>query len=204
MKKSNRAFLLGVLGLLQACFSSNLLEAQTFTTLHVFNASDGQKPAAGLLLSGNILYGTTEYGGPAGEGTVFAINTDGSGFTNLHSFTAPSHGVNNDGGIPLAALILSGSALFGTADYGGSAANGTVFSVNAQNGAFALVHNFGGDQLGHNPVAAVVASGNTLYGTTYYGGKAVGGIFAVNTDSTGFTNLYNFTVPVGVPGTNSD
>ena len=28
------------------------------------------------------------YGGSSGNGTVFAVNTDGTGFTNLHSFTA--------------------------------------------------------------------------------------------------------------------
>ena len=27
-------------------------------------------------------------GGSSGNGTVFAVNTDGTGFTNLHSFTA--------------------------------------------------------------------------------------------------------------------
>ena len=29
-------------------------------------------------------------GGSSGNGTVFAVNTDGTGFTNLHSFTATS------------------------------------------------------------------------------------------------------------------
>ena len=51
-----------------------------------FTSSDGADPYAGLILSGNTLYGTTS-GGSWGDGTVFAINTDGIGFTNLHSFT---------------------------------------------------------------------------------------------------------------------
>src|SRR5712671_4684075 len=70
-----------------------------FTTLYTFTASstnssgvytnsDGADPYAGLILSGNTLYGTAEYGGRSGYGTVFAVNTDGSGFTNLYSFTA--------------------------------------------------------------------------------------------------------------------
>ena len=50
--------------------------------------------AAGLILSGNTLYGTTTGGGSSGNGTVFAINTDGTGFTTLHSFTAArSYGI---------------------------------------------------------------------------------------------------------------
>ena len=32
--------------------------------------------------------GRTMEGGTTGYGTVFAINTDGTGFTNLHNFTA--------------------------------------------------------------------------------------------------------------------
>ena len=40
-----------------------------------------------LILSGNTLYGTASSGGSSGDGTVFAVNTDGTGFTTLHSFT---------------------------------------------------------------------------------------------------------------------
>jgi len=43
-----------------------------------------------LILSGNTLYGTASRGGSYGSyggGTVFAVNTDGTGFTNLHSLT---------------------------------------------------------------------------------------------------------------------
>ena len=49
--------------------------------------SDGAYPHAGLILSGNTLYGTAYGGGSSGNGTVFAVNTDGTGFTNLYSFT---------------------------------------------------------------------------------------------------------------------
>ena len=73
--------------------------AQTFTNLYSFTAthanssgaytnSDGAYPTAGLILSGNTLYGTTQLGGTNGNGTVFAVNTDGTGFTALHTFTA--------------------------------------------------------------------------------------------------------------------
>ena len=53
------------------------------------------------------------------NGTVFAVNTDGTGFTNLHSFTAASGSLvsitNSDGASPYAGLILSGNTLYGTA-----------------------------------------------------------------------------------------
>src|SRR6266568_8427733 len=96
--------------------------AQTFTTLHSFTAtpgtpatnSDGAGPQARLVLSGNTLYGTASAGGSSGFGTVFAVNTNGTGFTNLHSFAATS-ATNSDGHNPRAGLILSGNILYGAA-----------------------------------------------------------------------------------------
>src|SRR5262245_59218288 len=75
--------------------------AQSITTLHSFTLplpayheshllytnSDGAYPYAGLALSGDTLYGTAFYGGGSSAGTIFAVNTDGTGFTTLHSFT---------------------------------------------------------------------------------------------------------------------
>src|SRR6266853_206959 len=64
--------------------------AQTFTTLHNFAGypSDGGFLWAGLITnsSGNTLYGTASQDGSSLYGTVFAVNADGTGFTNLHSF----------------------------------------------------------------------------------------------------------------------
>jgi uncharacterized repeat protein (TIGR03803 family) len=87
-----------------------------FTTLHAFTAgsgslpfnytnSDGASPEVGLILSGNTLYGTTENGGTSGYGTVFKVNTDGTGFMNLHNFTN-----GTDGSVPHS-LVISGSTL---------------------------------------------------------------------------------------------
>ena len=50
-----------------------------------YTNSDGAYPDGTLVLSGNTLYGTAYGGGSAGNGTVFAVNTNGTGFTNLHS-----------------------------------------------------------------------------------------------------------------------
>ena len=78
----------------------------------------------GLILSGNTLYGTTWLGGSSGHGTVFAMNTDGTGFTTLHNFTGGQDGAN-----PQAALILSDNTLYGMARYGGIHGDGTVLSI---------------------------------------------------------------------------
>jgi len=160
-----------------------------YTILYSFTGgSDGAHPEASLILSGNTLYGTARNGG-LGHGTVFAVNTDGTGFTTLHSFTG-----GDDGADPIAALILSGNTLYGTADSGGSQGHGTVFALNTNGTAFTTLHNFIGGNDGANPEAGLVLSGNTLYGTAYGGGgSGWGTVFAVNTNGTAFTSLHEFT-----------
>jgi uncharacterized repeat protein (TIGR03803 family) len=105
------------------------------TTLYTFGGTnDGANPVASLVQGndGN-LYGTTSGGGSSGNGTVFAINTNGAGFTTLYSFSAGitnGSGVyNNDGANPQAGLILVGNTLYGTTSTGGTWGDGTVFSL---------------------------------------------------------------------------
>src|SRR5208282_4929142 len=173
--------------------------AQTFTTLHNFVDSDGNNPMAGVILSGNTLYGATDSGGSAGHGAVFKVNTDGTDFTNLYSFTGGNDGRNPDG-----TLVLSLNTLYGTTYYGGTNGNGSVFKVNTDGSGFANLHSFaaGSGSFPHNytnsdgacPEAGLVLSGNTLYGTTETGGSSgFGAVFKVNTDGSGFTNLHSFT-----------
>jgi uncharacterized repeat protein (TIGR03803 family) len=172
--------------------------AQTFTNIYSFTGgSDGDNPYAGLILSSNTLYGTTESGGSSGSGTVFAVNTDGTDFTNIYSFTALNHSTNGDGSFPGTGLILSGNRLYGTADSGGRFGNGTVFAVNTDGTGFTNLHTFTAlinstNSDGTEP-SSVILSGNTLYGTTFQGGHVGGGtVFKVNTDGSAFTNLFSF------------
>src|SRR6185503_18357923 len=138
---------------------------------------DGANPYAGLTLSGSTLFGTTFGGGSFGfgYGTVFQINTDGSGYTVLNSF----EGASDDGASPQGDLTLSGSTLHGTTTYGGSSDNGTVFQVNTDGSGYAVLKNFtSGD--GAVPRAGVALSGSTLYGTTQTGGSSgFGTVFQV-------------------------
>jgi uncharacterized repeat protein (TIGR03803 family) len=195
--------------------------AQTFTNLHSFGADttngygpvgglvgDGDGPVGGLILSGNTLYGTTEDGGTNFEGAVFKVNTDGLGYRTLYSFSAVSGPLitNTDGTFPRSTLILSGNTLYGTAQYGGSAAGGTVFAVNTDGTGFTNLHNFtgytGGSD-GYQPCDGLILSGSTLYGTTELGAEnGEGTVFAVNTNGTGFTNLYTFTSTSSTNGDN--
>jgi hypothetical protein len=93
-----------------------------------FNVNNGQFPNT-LFLSGSTLYGTTQsggfYSGGSGAGIVFAINTDGTGFTNLYVFH-PGGGYYI-GYTPFGGVVLSGNSLYGTTDSGGYLGGGTVF-----------------------------------------------------------------------------
>ncbi|HWD94705.1 MAG TPA: choice-of-anchor tandem repeat GloVer-containing protein [Verrucomicrobiae bacterium] len=161
----------------------------SFTTLPPYYTNeDGGNPGK-LILSGNILYGVTSSGGESGSGTLFAVNTDGTGFTNLHTFTAnagyPTY-TNLDGSYPYG-LIQSGNTLYGTTYLGGISGNGTVFALHTDGSGFTTLHNFTAlsgtlstNSDGANSQGDLVLSGNVLYGTTFQGGSfGSGTVFSI-------------------------
>ena len=156
-----------------------------YTTLHNFTDADGFYPEASLVLSGSTLYGTTEFSSKSTYtgGTVFKMNTDGTGFSLLHTFTA--HG---DGSLPTGSLILSGSHLFGTTDSGGSASDGTIFELGTDGTNYNVLHSFSGTD-GEFPQGALTLSGSTLYGMAFEGGSFGGGA------------IFSLTVAVPEPST---
>ena len=174
-----------------------------FLTLHSFTGlagnGDGAYPYGGLVLSGTTLYGTASESGSTGNGTVFALNTDGTGFRSVYSFTtchtnASGFYTNSDGAHPWGSLMLVGSTLYGTASEGGSSGKGTIFAMNADGTGFRTLHSFGAPLEGAFPYAGLILSSNTLCGTTEFGGVAGHGtVFALNTDGSGFVTLHNFT-----------
>ena len=159
-----------------------------------FTNIDGSGPQGALILSGNTLYGTATAGGSGGAGTVFRVNVDGTGFTNLHSFMAVTNATNADGANPEGNLALSGNVLYGTATDGGPGGIGTIFQVNTDGTGFTNVYIF--TNLGENgafPEGGLVLYSNALYGENSYGTGGAGTLFKVNIDGTGFTNLHTFT-----------
>jgi uncharacterized repeat protein (TIGR03803 family) len=98
----------------------------TLTSLYSFTgAEDGVGPVAGLVQRGDgCLYGTTQFGGARGAGTVFRISTNGE-FTILHSFTGAKEGAQPNGGLAQG----SDGGLYGTTAYGGTYGDGTVFRL---------------------------------------------------------------------------
>ena len=178
--------------LLLLCATTGVaLPAQTFTTLHSFDNSDGSYLLAGLVqgTDGNF-YGTTTGGGIYGDGTVFSITAGGT-LTTLHSFDG------TDGSIPTAGLIQgTDGKLYGTTSSGGAGNVGTIFSI-TESGTLTTLHSFD-DTDGSGVFGGLVqATNGKFYGTTYAGGtNDRGTVFSITPSGT-LTTLHNFHGPDG-------
>ncbi len=212
-----------------------------FTNLHNFSAlqtnrfqnytnGDGANPLGRLVLSGNMLYGTASAGGTNGNGTIFAMNTNGTGFTTLHHFGAFGSGgaTNHDGANPSAGLVLTNNSLYGVAKSGGVHGNGTVFSLGIDGANYTVLHEFAPsaqdfsrtgngtpftNRDGTLPSGDLALAGNILYGTTSRGGtNGNGTVFSLSINGADFATLYTFTAlntnssmdPLNPISTNSD
>jgi len=189
------------------------LPAQTFSSIHSFDGTDGAYPLAGLVQAadGN-LYGTTQQGGAnsnssrcypltAACGTVFKI-TPGGTLSTIYNFCSQTD--CTDGANPVDGLIqASDGNLYGTTYQGGSAGNGTVFRI-TPGGTLTTLHSFclqTNCADGQAPEGGVVqAADGNLYGTTFSGGNDYcqaltgtdcGTVYKITLGGT-FTVIHNF------------
>ncbi len=190
----------------------------TLTVLHTFSAggpddlvpshhanSDGSRPQAPLLQGRDgTWYGTTSSGGANGTGVIFKMNSDGTGFTVLHSFGPLTaffgNDTNSDGCWPEGALVLgSDGTLYGAASQGGPGGSGTIFKLNPDGSSFALLHSFEPKGEGRrnadgaSPRGLAVGPDHFLYGTASFGGKEGHGvIFRITQTGADYTMLHVF------------
>jgi uncharacterized repeat protein (TIGR03803 family) len=106
-----------------------VLPDTAFRTIYNFQGQakgDGAHPAAPPTVVDYQLYGTTRGGGASGNGTIYAMDVYSGGESVLYSF-----GKVPDGAHPVASLLESNGALYGTTTNGGShgRGSGTVFSI---------------------------------------------------------------------------
>jgi uncharacterized repeat protein (TIGR03803 family) len=196
-----------------------------FTVLHRFQTTltsnsiggsvnaDGANPEAELIEgSDGYLYGVARTGGSNGNGTVFKIGKDGTGFTVLHAFGATTSEAtvtpptNADGIGPLAPLVQAPDGYFyGTTSRGGPTGYGTIFRIGFDGAGFELVRNFpvltqaATDDPLVNADGAVPLAGLTdgqdgrLYGVASAGGSnGLGTVFAYDPVGGVFSVLHNF------------
>ncbi len=186
----------------------------TFTTLAVFNGTDGQYPDGTLIAdsSGN-LYGTTSQGGNlndnsgSGYGTVFELA--GPSYATITTL-AEFNGAN--GSQPEGSLLMDAAGnLYGTAPFGGAAlqnsgaGDGCVYELSAGSHTLNILYNFNRAD-GQAPYGSLIAdSSGNLYGTTFDGGTGGDGtVFELS--NTGFVppigTLTNGALTIN--GTNGD
>jgi uncharacterized repeat protein (TIGR03803 family) len=118
---------------------------------------------------------------PLGGGTVFKIQTDGTGFAVLKNFPG------GDESYPWAGVALEGPTLYGTTSGWATDNRGTVFKIGTDGSGYTCLWRFSGGADAAFPLGGVVVSGSTLFGTTYYGpgSRYPGGtVFRMNTDGT--------------------
>jgi uncharacterized repeat protein (TIGR03803 family) len=164
-------------------------------SLYSFSSgNDGEYPYAGLVQgSDGNFYGTTEFGGTNGLGTVFQISPKGA-LTTLHAFAG-----GNDGRYPAAGLVQGSDANFyGTTGFGDGFGYGTVFKISS-NGQLATLYSFTGGNDGASPSGLVQGSDGNFYGTTQGGGaytnqygEGLGTVFEISSNGA-LTSLYSFT-----------
>jgi len=166
--------------------------AGTLKTLYNFCAqtgcTDGSVPVGLVLASNGNLYGTTQYNGANGYGTVFEI-TEAGKLTTLHSFDW------TDGAEPNAGLVQAANGSFyGTTFYGGANGYGTVFEIAASK--LTTLYSFCAQAScadGEYPKADLVqAVDGNFYGTTYGGGAHSYGTLFKMSPTGKLTTLYSF------------
>ncbi|RJR40960.1 MAG: hypothetical protein C4567_10200 [Deltaproteobacteria bacterium] len=180
-----------------------------YQVLHTFindpPTGDGTSPRGSLTLSGSTLYGCCPYGGvPYIQvgGTVFKINTDGSGYQVLYSFGG---GTDNQCH-PYPAPVVAGSTLYGTtSEKTGANTLGEIFALSTAGVPAGehpqVLHEFAGKpDDGEQPYGSMTLVGSRLYGMTSTGGSygisgggsGYGVIFSINTDGSDYRVLHHF------------
>lgn len=142
-----------------------------FVNLHTFSIlNDGLFESYGTpVVIGNVLYGTAE-DVPSGKGTIYKINTDGTGFERIKALT------NEEGSDLQSPLTVVDNIIYGAANDGGSHEAGTIFKYNTVTNEFAKIWDFDSINGGRPRVSPLFFSAGALYGGTSKCGVADKGV----------------------------
>jgi uncharacterized repeat protein (TIGR03803 family) len=171
-----------------------------FSVIYAFKGPpDADSPLAGVIADPNgNLYGTTNYGGQYGYGTVYEIDTKGQEAI-LHSFSGGA-----DGWRPQTALVRDRQGnLYGTT-YGNSGYSGGCYGYSCgvifklhkgrKTWNFRTLYTFTGGADAAQPNTPILDAAGNMYGTTVDGpsGTLTGTIWELSHSGT-FATLYRFT-----------
>jgi len=164
----------------------SLNTAGHLTTMYSFTQPSGSSFTSGPLIlmqaTNGTLYGTTSYGGTNAQGTIFKITTSGA-FTNLYTFCSLSNCADGTG--PTSLVEGPDGNFYGTTFGGGTGlpvcgglACGTIFKL-TPGGTLTTLYDFCAETSncsdGTGPLALLLATNGTFYGTTQGGGTAADG-----------------------------
>src|SRR5262245_30816943 len=203
-----------------------------FQSLYSFTAGKdnglGNQPHHNsMLLVGNALVGAARQGGNTekhadegeqkdGNGTIFRIESGGSGYTVLQKFNGGERSAATPHSPPQ--LSPDGRMLYGMSAGGGKHHHGTLYEMRVDGAGFRILHHFENSR-GKEPHGTVVFDGtDTLLGMTRLGGTLSDGsegagvifsydlttgeykvlhVFAKNASDNGDTNDHGFLSPAG-------
>jgi uncharacterized repeat protein (TIGR03803 family) len=140
-------------------------------------AENGATPKAGLVLHGDVLYGTTT-AGALGAGTVFRFDPATTVLTTIKKFSPPA--------TPRGVLAVKDDFLYGVTADNTQAGHGVVFKISLVDETFAVLATLTEGISADVPEGGLVALGAYLYGTTEYQ------IFKVDPADGQFTTLLQF------------
>jgi len=171
------------------------------SVLHSFLAGqgDGAYPGAPVLAVGSMLYGTTENGGPADTGTVWAIDMATGAERILHFFGAPRFSGN-----PRTGVVHHAGKLYGTTRGGPGDCQklrcGRLYQVDVATGAEVDLHLFDTRLVGNEPTGELVLAHGVLHGSTSDGvisPRNDGSVYAFDLESGTGGILHRFAGPDG-------
>jgi uncharacterized repeat protein (TIGR03803 family) len=171
--------------------------------------SNGKSPHGSLISDGTFLYGMTQYGGtgagPAGDGTVFRILPNGTGYFKMYDFDGTTNGK-----APFGSLYYDGTYMYGMPQIGGSTNLGTIFTIlptGAYANGYSKLFDFSGTTgatPSGEPEATLTSDGSSLFAVGYNGGKYnKGSLFKINPGTLTFDTLMSFNGANGAYPTNA-
>lgn len=167
--------------------------AQYAVKFNFDDVNNGSAPQSALIQAKDgKLYGTTEYGGVAGDGVMFQYDPATSTFTKKFDFDDAAKASGKYG---IGALIqASNGMLYGMGYNGGMDNSGVVYKYNPSADQYTKEFDFHQAKNGSHPVGAIVqGKDKLLYGTTQSGGsKNNGTIYQFDPSSFTYTKKMDF------------